>query len=133
MNETGISRALGQYLEGAALGYPIIYANDKAGLPAAPYLVVQFVPTSAKDATLDGSGPINMGFVQVTVVSDLGGFDTAALTIAQAVKARFAYPTHLNATGLEVTVTAPPFIGTGFSDGVHWRIPVRITYTAIKQ
>lgn len=133
MTENGITKALGQHLIGAGIGLPIIWANEKAGSPPAPYLVAQIVPTASSDFTFSGTGAVNKGFMQVTVVSGLGGFATAGLKIAEDIKARFAYPTTLTGPGLEVTIIAPPFIGQGYDDGVYWRTPVRISYSAINQ
>lgn len=128
MNAADIQNALGQRLT-ATPGIPtIVWPNKDTNLPARPYVVVDFVPTSRTDATLGGTVTIENGFVMVTVVSDLDAFATEGLTLAQAIADRFPIALRLSITGATVLIHKPSEIKQGYRDGPYWRTPVRIAY-----
>ena len=123
---------------------PVGWPNkDVAPGTPLPYLIVTHVPVSRTDDTLNGGGEIARGFIVITVMSEIGLFTTARLVkngkgvlvpsvgvIAGKIKALFPYPLRLPVTGGAITVSQPPQVQQGYPDGPHWRVPVKINYSA---
>jgi len=132
MTEADISAALGKHL--AALGGvpAIVWENkDKPDSVKRPYVQVQMVRVSRRSLDLaGGAGVTSRGYMQVTVVSDLDQFATAAETIADSIAAHFRKGVKLSENGGTVTVTDAPNILTSFRDGPDWRTPVQVDYWA---
>lgn len=130
MNEASIANALGQRLAAAPSLGTIVFENKDA-TPARPYLQFEVVRVNRRDETIDGTAPISLGFVLVTIVSDVDKFATGATQIADSVAARFPKGLRLNVSGGGVIVIIqPPSVLQGFRDGPDWRVPVRIEYEA---
>jgi len=85
---------------------------------------------SRTDSTLTGGGTIVRGFAQITIMSEIGVFSTAATTIADSIAALFPYTLRLPVTGGFITIMGPPEVQQGYPDGPHWRVSVRIPYSA---
>lgn len=130
MNEASIANALGQRLAAAPSLGTIVFENKDA-TPARPYLQFEVVRVNRRDETINGTSPISLGFVLVTIVSDVDKFATGATQIADSVAARFSKGLRLNVSGGGVIVIIqPPSVLQGFRDGPDWRVPVRIEYEA---
>ena len=131
ITNTAISNALGQHLATLSPALTIGWPNKDvpAGTPH-PYLIFDHVPVNRTDNTLTGGGTIIRGFAMVTVMSEIGVFATNATVIADSIAALFPYTLRLPVTGGTVTVNNPPEVMQGYPDGPHWRIPVRIPYSA---
>lgn len=131
ISNTAISNALGRRLITLEPSLKIGWPNKDvpAGTPH-PYLIFDHVPVSRTDDTLKGGAAISRGFAMVTVMSEIGTFETGATDIAEAVAALFEYATRIPVIGGEITITQPPEVMQGYPDGPHWRVPVRIPYSA---
>ena len=131
ITDTAISNARGQRLATLSPALTIGWPNKDVptGTPH-PYLIFTHVPVSRADSTLTGGGTIVRGFAQITIMSDIGVFSTAATTIADSIAALFPYTLRLPVTGGTITINNPPEVQQGYPDGPHWRVPVRIPYSA---
>lgn len=130
MTDAEIVNGLGKRLAGTT-GLPEIVWPNRDGMPELPYVVFDFVPVSAFDETLTGGGTINRGYMVATVVGALNSFQTSALAMSEAIKARFAYGLRITEGTATITITAPPRALSGYRDGANWRAPVRVDYDAI--
>lgn len=131
IRESAISIALGAHLEGMLPEPTIAWPNQKI-TPAMPYLFVQVVRGGRTDPSVAGDFAISNGQFVVTVVSELDEFSVAAESLADDVAAHFPMGLRLPVTGGEITIMQPPEVLQGFPDAVSWRVPVRITYRAMK-
>lgn len=135
MNNTAIETAIGQHLAAMPGALPIAWPNadyDPRAVGAAPYVEFVHAPVQRLDDTIDASEPRQEGLVLMTVVSARGNFTNAVNAIADAVAARFGTGLRLAlSTGGEVMMTKPADIVQGFTDGVYWRAPVRLTYRTV--
>jgi hypothetical protein len=88
ITDTAISNALGQRLATLTPALTIGWPNKDVptGTPH-PYLIFAHVPVSRTDSTLTGGGTIVRGFAQITIMSEIGVFSTAATTIADSIAA----------------------------------------------
>lgn len=131
ISSAAIANALGQRL--ATLTPALLIGWPNRDVPAAtphPFLIFDHVPVSRNDDTLKGGGVIATGFVQVTVMAEIGKFATDATEIADSIAALFPYTLRLTVTGGTITINQPPEVMQGYPDDPHWRIPVRIPYSA---
>ena len=124
-----IETALGQHL-GAMPGCPpIAWANADAP-NATPYLEVRHAPNTRDTPVIDGTGfPVQTGIFLVTVVAARGAFTRPANILAQAIADRFPKILRLRTSGGNVVIYRESEPAPGFTDGVHWRQPVRVYYT----
>ena len=131
ITDTDISNALGQRLATLTPALTIGWPNRDVptGTPH-PYLIFTHVPVSRTDSTLTGGGTIVRGFAQITIMSEIGVFSTAATTIADSISSLFPYTLRLPVTGGTITINNPPEVQQGYPDGPHWRVPVRVPYSA---
>lgn len=129
MTPDDIETALGQRLAAISPAQTTVWQNSDEN-PARPFLFFQHVPLSRTDATLDGLGETQIGYVDVAVVIDRNTFTTPANIIAAAVMAQFAYGLSLAAGTGRITINKPPEVLRGYRDGPDWRLPVRINYVA---
>jgi Bacteriophage related domain of unknown function len=131
ITDTDISNALGQHLATLSPALTIGWPNKHvpAGTPH-PYLIFDHVPVSRIDDTLTGGGTIVRGFAVVTVMSEINVFATSASAIADSIAALFPYTLRLAVTGGTITINNPPEVQQGYRDGPHWRVPVKIPYSA---
>lgn len=132
IRESDISIALGAHLGDMFPLPPIAWPNHRI-TPAMPYLFPQVVRGSRTDPSVAGDFAISNGQYLVTVVSELDEFTVAAEKLADDVAEHFPMGLRLAVTGGEITIMQPPEILQGFPDAVSWRIPVRITYRALKE
>lgn len=143
IDDRDIAKAIGQRLLTLDPAYPVAWPGDDIDSLPHPFLIVQHVPVSRTDDTLQGGVEIVTGFVQVTVMTepDLpiwsdtvrnanGQIVQSAGAIASAIRALFPYTLRLPINGGEVTVTQPSKADEGYPDSPHWRTPVKITYEA---
>ena len=131
ITNTDISNVIEQQLKMLLPALKIGWPNKDVPVGTAhPYLIFDHVPVSRKDNTLNGGGEIVSGFVQITVMSDIGKFATGATTLADSIAALFPYTLRLPVTGGTITIIQPPEVKQGYPDGPHWRTPVRIPYSA---
>lgn len=129
ISEADISQALGQRLA-AMSGVPDIAWENHDHVPLRPFLDVQIVRVSTSDDTLDISGTLHTGFMQITIVENVDRWATSAERLADSISAQFPKGLHLPVTNGEITIKRPAFVGQGFRDGPDWRLPVRIDYEA---
>lgn len=125
-----IETALGQRLQTMA-GVPAIAWPNKDAPGTVPYVEFRHFPNTRDKPAMDGTGPIiQTGIALITVVSARNAFTGPANATAQAIANRFPQGQRLTAgSGQVVIMPAPEFV-PGFTDGVHYRQPVRIRYTA---
>ena len=129
--EADISNVLTEHLKGMVDLPPVAWPNK--GLPTGtlrPYLTVQIVRVSRTDRSLSGGLVKSTGYMTVTVVGDVDGWETPSERIADRISERFGYPQSLHVSGGAVHITKPPVVQRGFRDGPYWRLPVRIDYRA---
>lgn len=131
-----IGVALGKCLDTANLGHPIIWENkDIPPGHITPYLIYEFVPTGRRDRSLTGGSARSTGFVQVTVVTKRNSFATEGRKIAEQVAAVFdrAGPQKRQITqdGVKITL-GDSAVQRSYPDGVNWRTPVQINFSATK-
>ena len=130
MNENDIAQALGQRLKTLADTPAIYWDNqDVPKTQTRPYLVVQMVPGQSP-ARISG-GRVHSGFMQVTVVSDVGQFATYANETAANIAALFPHELALPCGSGKVTITSDTQPGPGFRDGSDWRKIVQADYVAL--
>lgn len=133
IRESDISIALGERLQTMFPEPRIAWPNEKSdGPPTMPYLVPQMVRLPRTDPTVEATFPISNGQFVVTVVSELDEFSVDAEGLADDVAELFPMGLRLPVTGGEITIMKPPDVLLGFPDAVSWRVPVRITYRAMK-
>ena len=130
MRQSDIANALESRLALAPSLGLIVWENKDAAPPPAPYLIFENVRTTAEDATLAGGAYTSSGYLMISVVSKTDVFATAATALADNIAERFAYGLRLSAGTGHVLITKPPFILKGYPDGVNFRVPVRIDYSA---
>ena len=124
-----IETALGQHLEAMPDCPPIAWANMDAP-NATPYLEVRHAPNTRDTPVIDGTGfPVQTGIFLVTVVAARGAFTRPANTLAQAIADRFRKTLRLPTAGGSVVISRESEPAPGFTDGTHWRQPVRVHYT----
>ncbi len=131
MKEADITRALTAYLSAAALGYEIVWQDEKVEQVNLdpPYLDVEHVRTIRRPANVGGEQR-SEGYLQVTAVGVKGRYATPTEDVADEVSEAFPVGERIAATGGTITVLSSMVL-PGFPDDVHWRVPVRITYRAI--
>lgn len=131
IRESDISDALEARLEEVA-GLPtIIWENEDADTdPKKEYVVVEVVRLPPQDSTLNGDGTIHRGYMQAAVLTELGMLARRGERLAENIAAHFLKPLKLDVDGGKVTISRPPFIGKGYKDRTHWRVPVQIHYEA---
>ena len=124
-----IETALGQRLEAMPACPPIAWPNKDAP-GTVPYLEFRHAPNTRRMPGISGQGlPILDGILLVTVVAARDKFTGPANAIAQAVADRFPQALRLTAGAGRVVITDASEFGQGFTDGTHYRQPVRIRYT----
>lgn len=129
MNFVTIEQALGMQLVGMAPSYPVAWPNkDYDPKGALPYIEFRHVPASVTDDSIDASMHVQTGLALITVVVSRDGFSTDANDIAQAVADRFPMGTRIPAGDGSVMITKPPEPVAGFTDGIYYRLPVRVNY-----
>jgi len=123
-----IETALGQRLESLANVPPIAWPNA-AFTPAYPYLEFRHSPNDVLDETGQGGYERQIGFVLVTVVTELNAFSNEANDIAEAIRRHFPKALRISAGDGTVLINAPTSIAAAFPfDGKEWRLPVRVSY-----
>lgn len=122
MTEAEIRNALAQRLD--QIGYAVAWENSDT-LPTKPYVAFQVVRVDRETPAIGGGQTLSRGYMFATVVTDVGGHDTQALTMADAILA--AFPKALRLGGLVVEKSTALI---GFRDGPDWRLPVRADYVA---
>lgn len=131
MTHQQIETALGQRLAGMASAPPVAWPSidyNPTGPNAVPYLEFVHSPVARVDESNDGGFTRQIGLVLVTVVVERGKFTSAANVLAEAVAARFHKALRLVAGAGNVVINAPAEIAPGFTDGIYWRVPVRVSY-----
>jgi Bacteriophage related domain of unknown function len=106
---------------------PICWPNDVID-PARPLLIFTHNVEERGEAGLNGGGIFQRGFFQVAVMIDANTKVTLANSIAGQIMARFPKGPLPLANGGKVVVMSSQIMGSGYSDGADWRLPVRITY-----
>lgn len=134
ITDTDISNVLAQRLEYLDIDPPLPIGWPNRDVPPGtphPYLIFQHVPVSRTDDTLNGGGEIITGFAVVTIMAKPGEFATKANRLADHIRALYPYTLRLPVIGGEITISQPPYkMDDGYPDGPHWRVPVRIPYSA---
>lgn len=95
-----------------------------------PYVACDLVKAGTRDRTLDGDAPEFVGRLIATVVVARGTATATANSHADAIAALFPMGDRIPAGGLTITVTQPPHVREGMSDGSYWRVPVAIPFSA---
>lgn len=132
MNETAISDTLLGYLASVKGSLPIVYENEQMpdGI-AKPYLVTQMVRVSRRALDLAGGGGIiAKGYLQVSVVADIGSGQRDAELAADQVASNFLKGQRIAGTGGEITITGAPRMFLGAYTGDDWRVVIQIDYWA---
>ncbi|AHD02948.1 phage tail terminator-like protein [Leisingera methylohalidivorans] len=131
IRESDISDALAARLE-EVVGIPaIIWENEDAEPnPEEEYIVVELVRLPPQDATLNGDGTVQRGFMQAAVLTELGQLARRGERLAENIAEHFPKALKLAVPGGKITINRPAFIGKGYRDGTHWRVPVHIHYQA---
>ena len=129
MNFDELETALGQHLAEILNCPPIAWANKDAP-GAVPYLEVRNAPNTRENPTIDGTGPaILTGLFLVTVVTARNVFTGPANALAQDIADHFPKTMRLVAGDGNVVIYRSTEIAPGFTDGTHYRMPVRVFYT----
>lgn len=132
MKRDAIANALKARLNDAALSAPEQWPNlwDDDDLPPKPYLVVSFGGQGRNNLDVAGA-PVETGLMNVTVVVEPGGGETAANTFANQISDEFPAALRVTTDDALVQITRPADIQSGFRDGADWRLPVLIYYRAV--
>ncbi|KIC22507.1 phage tail terminator-like protein [Leisingera sp. ANG-Vp] len=131
IRESDISDALEARLEEVADLPTIIWENEDADTdPKKEYIVVEAVRLPPQDSTLNGDGAIHRGYMQVAVLTGLGKLARRGERLADSIKAQFSMGLKLDVDGGKITINRPPFIGNGYKDRTHWRVPIQVHYEA---
>lgn len=131
MTHQQIETALGQRLEGLPNRPPIAWPNanyDPKATGAVPYLEFVHSPVTRVDEVTSGGYERQIGLALITVVVERGKFTGNANAIAEAVALRYPKALRLVAGVGNVVINAPSEIAPGFTDGIYWRVPVRVSY-----
>lgn len=130
MNAKDVNNALAAWLAADPSLGTIVW-EDQEALPTPPYIVYENVRVGANDPTLTGGGLVLDGFLMLTVVTNKGGLGIGATSLADDLAGRFPYGLRIAVVGGgHALVNTPPFVMQGFTDGIHWRTPVRVDYEA---
>lgn len=131
MNDA-IETALGQRLAALPNVPPIAWPNanyDPKATGAVPYVEFVHSPVQRLDDTIDASDERQEGLALMTVVIARGQFTGPANALADAIAAHFPNGLRLPlSTGDDVMMAKPTDVIQGFTDGIYWRVPVRVTY-----
>lgn len=127
-----IETALGQRLAALPNIPPVAWPNanyDPKTQGAVPYVEFVHAPVQRVDDTIDASDERQEGLALLTVIVNRGQFTGPANALADAIAAHF--PTGLRllmSNGDDVMIAKPADVLQGFTDGIYWRVPVRLTY-----
>ncbi|OAN76757.1 hypothetical protein A8B82_15305 [Sulfitobacter sp. EhC04] len=133
IEEADISQALGQRLVAMTDCPDVVWENkDKPASVVRPYLVVEVVRVSRRDASLKGGRRLvkSNGFLQVTAVGELDVYAFPSERLADRIAGQFPSGLRLSAATGTVTIMDEPDIKKGYRDGADWRVPVQIDYWA---
>jgi hypothetical protein len=130
VNQNAIETAFGQRLASLANVPAIAWQNaDFDPLVALPYLEFVHAPVARVDEVIDGGFARQIGIVLITVVSERGKFTTGANALAESIADYFPKALRLPlSSGGNAVINAPAEVVQGFTDGVYWRVPVRVSY-----
>jgi len=126
-----IEQALGQRLATLSPARPIAWPNknyDPKASGAVPYIEFAHIPTIKTDDSIDGTLPVQTGIVLLTVVTARDTFANQANDIAQSIADLFPYGVRIETANGTVMISKPSDPVAGFTDGIYWRQPVRVTY-----
>ena len=130
IRQSAITDALKAHLAELPGKPPVVWENADGDLPAAElYFIVQSVHIEPARITMDGVHRYT-GLLQVTVVVPAGKGTRIADDQAWAVSQHF-YGQVFEAGGGRLRITDQPHIRDGYQDGVRWRVPCLIRFTAI--
>ena len=130
MNFDELETALGQHLAEILNCPPIAWANKDPVSNTPPYLEVRNAPNTRENPTIDGTGPaILTGLFLVTVVTARNVFTGPANALAQDIADHFPKTMRLVAGDGNVVIYRSTETAPGFTDGTHYRLPVRVFYT----
>lgn len=130
MTEADIANAMGQRLALLPAIAVTVFENANT-VPALPYIWAEMVPTSRIDASIAGGSAVSRGYMMATVIVPMNGFATRGRQMADQIIARFPARLILPITGGKVIIGDAQIV-KAYPDGVAWRQPVRVNYTAIK-
>lgn len=130
-NPDAILKVFAEELLALPSALPVLLPNKSQIPDSLPFLVLAFAGRATEDRSLGGDMEVTTGQLVVTVVSALNNFTTSGDTIATEVAEQFPRLWERGTYDDKVVqVTAPPSILDGFSDGVNWRTPVIIRWSA---
>lgn len=112
-------------------GVPKAWPNqdyDPSGVGKVPYLACEIVRASTSDATLDAAAPVVIGRLIVTVVTNKGIGEATANQLSAQVADLFPMGLRINTGNIATTITQPPHIREGMTDGTYWRVPISIPF-----
>lgn len=95
---------------------------------AIPYLEFRHEPVARVDEVLDGGFTRQIGLALITVVAERGKFTSSANSLAESVAEIFPKALRLAGSNGNVVINAPAEIAPSFTDGIYWRVPVRVSY-----
>lgn len=111
-------------------GYTMVWPRIATEQPAGEHLRVSHVPNEPTTLDLSGKGLDLMGFLYLTLVSDLLGHEAESMAKAGLIGAHFQIGQRLTSGEATLTITGRA-IRPGRQENGRWETPVRISYRAI--
>jgi len=121
-----IENAIGQVAD-SATALPVAWPNRDYSGPV-PYLEFRHSPNTVTDDSLGGTNARQDGIALITVVGEVNTFAAPLLALAQQVADAFPKALRIPAGSGNVLINTPSSVVAGFTDGVNYRVPVRISY-----
>ena len=120
-----VLKALGQVITGSGL-FPRIVWQNRDGLPAKPFLIVELLPGPIRDDTLSQTAPTWSGSLLCTVVMDLNRYDAEGRAMIGQLAALFPAGERHSIPGGAVMIAGHPRPLPGYRDGADYRLQLSI-------
>lgn len=108
-------------------GYPILYPQKGGDVPTGEHITAQHLPNDNARAALAGQIMERQGFLVLTLVSPLGGYEVVTKRKAGEIAAYFPNDLDLTFGDACVTITGHS-IRQGRQEGQRWETPIWVSY-----
>lgn len=111
-------------------GYTMLWPQKGGPQPAGEHIRVSHVPNDNSPVDLSSDAMVRQGFLYLTLVSDLGQYESVTKRKAGEIASYFKRGQDLNSSGTIVTITGHT-VRPGRQEGGRWETPIRISYWSI--
>ena len=111
-------------------GYTMLWPRSGGDIPSGEHIRVYHMPNDNAAAYLSGDVMERMGFLVLTLVSDLGEHDVVSRRKAGEIAAFFPRGKHLTRNATTLTITDHT-VRPGREESGRWETPIRIGYRGI--